>query len=257
MLHDFDVKSDRSYGTGSRVEIALELRAQGVNSFAFTDLFTISDTVDTPGFKDSRVYTGSEWYVKCNSFGVERIDLVFLNYKPTDLFKAWSRREIIRMESKWEHAGLSAKASLSDSFRDKSNFGRVLVEQGLRRAYFGALPILEQVVTEFQKVGAQFILSGIPFVGDFSYKCKIVRYLKTLGLMGMIVFKSENDYGDMGKEIQESLDLCVYAGILPIVGSGVCRDYDSRRVACGSAVRAFDHLTRQIIEKLDGGVLCR
>jgi hypothetical protein len=257
MLHDFDVKSDRSYGTGTRTEIVQQLRSQGVTSLAFTDLFTISDIEDYPSFKGSRIYTGSEWYVKCDSFGVERIDLVFLNYTPTNLFKAWSRREIIRMGSKWEHAGLSVKASLSDSFMAKSNFGRELSEKGLRRAYFGALPILEQVVTEFQKVGAHFILSGIPFVGDFSYKCKIVRYLKTLGLMGLIVFKSESEYDDLEKEIQESIDLCIYAGILPIVGSGVHDEYNLRKVACGTALRAFDNLTRQIIEKLDRGVLCR
>ena len=48
MRHDFDVKTNHSYGESSPDEVAAELLRQGVNVASFTDLFSLGTELVAP-----------------------------------------------------------------------------------------------------------------------------------------------------------------------------------------------------------------
>lgn len=250
MFHDLDIKTSFSYGWGSPQEAAGILVQKGLKVISFADLYSVDQNLDVAFLPpDVRYVSGSEWYLKCTEGGVERVDLIFLDFDMTPELRVWVKREVTRVTYKWKT--MPAELTREDSWKFKSTFGEKLADLNFRRSYFGTLPLLEQTIKAFKERGARFILSGIPFVSDFATKCKLIRYLKELGLMGIVVFKNSDMYVDAEREIQEGLDICKSAGLLPIVGSGIWRDYDSRLVDFEVASGAFDFLTRQIVEQMD------
>lgn len=253
--HDLDIKTRSSYGSSYPEKIIETLKLKGVSLIAFSDLFSVEQNFFAPSShflhpSGVKLVTGSEWYTKCDIEGVERVDLLFIGFRQTPKLEAWVRRENKRIELKKK--ALPKDIDYADSWRCKNAFGQMIADQNLRRSYFGTLPIMEQVIDSFRRVGGKVFLSGVPFTKEFSVQCRLVKYLKGLGLEGAVVFKDENQYEDTEAEISRMLDLCKYADIMPIVGSGVCSNYESRIVAMESvATEAFGFLTKQLVEKLD------
>lgn len=247
--HDLNIKTDFSYGTLSPQEVVNKMREIGVGVLALADLFKIEQINSIKIPDGMRVFSGSEWFTKCDFEGVERVDLIFLDFEVTEHLKVWVKREMKRMDFK--KRAMPAYVDYDDHWRCKEEFGEMIKDEKLRRTYFGTLPLTDLVLKKFTNSGAKFILSDIPFAKDFATKCKIIKRLKDLGLMGVIVFRNEDAYIDTEKEIQEMLDLCRYADIVPIVGSGCYKDYEKRNIAMEMAEGAFTFLTKSLLETID------
>lgn len=246
MTHDLGLKTHHSYGHGDPVSVADVMRAKGLNLIAFSDLFSIEQNDSIKFIDGINVVTGSEWHCKCDVLGIERVDLLFVGFKMTDELRTWVGREKKRIEFK--RKAFPEDIQIAESWLAPRSFGERIRDRNLRRTYFGSLPDVKAVMSAFGKAGAFAILSDVPFSSDFGVKCHIIKELQGKSLKGLVSFRNEDDYQDAENEIDQSLQICRFANLLPIVSSGLYRDYESRVVSVEMARGAFDYLTRQLYE---------
>jgi predicted metal-dependent phosphoesterase TrpH len=251
MLHDLNVKTNFSYGTQSPEQTLHMFHVMGVDTLSFTDAFSIGQNLavqDMGNIPHGMNYlNGSEWFTRLDGRGFGRVDLLFVGFDITDALRAWVFRELKLITYKWDK-GMPSNMNLEQSWTNKYEFARLVAIRGLKRAYFDTLPATENVIKKFVRAGGKIFLSDLPFTNNFGTKCRIVKQLKELGLSGMVVFKDKSKYLDPETEIQQSLDLCRYADLMPVVGSGICSDYSKRSVVYEEAKKSFAYLTKQLLQ---------
>lgn len=249
-MHDLNIKTNESYGTEAPATILRIMSQKGIKTVSFTDAFMLKQNEVDDFLPDDITYiTGTEWFTRLGGRGFGRVDLVFSDFYIDDSLTAWVKRELKLMTYKWKKMPVNIK--MSDSWVHKYRFARAIVTKGLRRTYFDTLPSTEVVIKRFVASGGKVFLSDLPFTNSYSTKCRIVKRLQEFGLSGVITFKNRDKYIDPETEIQSSLDLCKYAGVIPVVGSGLCSQYDDREVVYEGATAAFHFLTEALMEVLN------
>lgn len=254
-MHDLGLKTSFSYGTESPAKILQRMSKLGITTVSFTDAFELEQNSypEIAGVPAGMSYlNGSEWFTRLDGRGFGRVDLLFVGFDLTDPLKAWVARERKLMTYKWQ--SMPVTMGMDKSWRNKYEFARLVSVRGLKRTYFDTLPPTEVVIERFVAAGGHVFLSDLPFTNSFSAKCRIVRRLKELGLAGIVVFKNHDKYLDAESEIQQTLDLCKHADVIPVVGSGISSNYGSRSVVYENATEAFTYLTRQLKQRLNSEV---
>ena len=247
--HDFGLKTSFSYGESRPAAVAEVMKSRGLHVIGFSDLFSIDQNDQLGLIEGVDVVTASEWHCKCEWEGVERVDLVFVGFEMTSELRTWVMLERRRIAFKEEL--MSKVVDFSGSYLYPIRFGEIIKERNLRRTYFGTLPDIEQTLSHFKDAGATVILSGIPFSTELLYRWRIVkRLVDSWGMKALVVFKNEDRYIDPELEIEDSLKLCQSAGLMPVVCSGLYKNYGNRVVAMEMAKGAFDFLTRAICEEV-------
>lgn len=248
-MHDINIKTTKSYGTRTPATILQTMHRIGVKTVSFADAFRLDQNDVEDVLPDDMVYiNGTEWFTKLRGFG--RVDLIFSDFYIDDSLRAWVARETKLMEYKWTRK-MPTTIDRALAWQHKYRFALQMKAGGLTQAYFNTLPPIEAVIERFVAAGGRVFLSDLPFTDLFNTKCRIVKRLREFGLSGIIVFKNKDKYIDAETEVQSALDLCKYAGVIPVVGSGICSRYDKREVVYEDATSAFDYLTEQLMEVLD------
>ena len=248
MSHDLNIKTHYSSGAESPEVVWRTLRDMGDRVVSFTDAFSLNHNrrVSAPVAPNVRYLNGTEWFTRLGGRGFGRVDLLFVNFALTDGLDAWADRELALMHHKWKKT-IPTGMALSQSWQNKYEFARLVQVRNLKRAYFDTLPSTEVVMRRFLDSGGRVFLSDMPFTTGFSVKCRMVKQLRDMGLSGIVVFKDETKYLDAAAEIQQSLDLCKYSDLLPVVGSGITHNYRARAVVYREAQGAFDYMTNQLL----------
>lgn len=250
-MHDINIKTTVSYGTEKPANVLRIMHRLGVKTVSFADTFKLEQNDVADFLPDDMTYiNGTEWFTKLQGRGFGRVDLVFSDFHIDTTLKSWVNREMKLMAYKWENR-MPANINRKLAWEHKYKFALKIKAGGLRRAYFDTLPSTEVAIKRFTAAGGKVFLSDLPFTESYATKCRIVKRLTEFGLSGIIVFKNRDKYVDPEAEIQSSLDLCKYAGVIPVVGSGLCSQYDDREVVYEGATSAFNYLTEQLMEELN------
>jgi hypothetical protein len=245
--HDLNIKTSYSCGTKDPAAVLRYASLLGDRVVSFADAFSLGQNrLDKSEYPGLRYLNGTEWFSRLGGRGFGRVDLLFVGFEMTDQLIAWTSRELRLMRHKWE--SLPSDMPMERSWENKFEFARLVMVRNLKRAYFDTLPSTEIVMRHFIDAGGKVFLSDMPFTNTFSSKCRMVKQLRDMGLSGIVVFKDESKYLDPATEIQQSLDLCKYSGLLPVIGSGTSQDYFARSIVYGDARGAFDFMTDQLLK---------
>lgn len=250
-MHDLNIKTKISYGTGKPATILRTMHRLGIKTVSFADTFKLEQNDVEDFLPDDMTYiNGTEWFTRLSGRGFGRVDLIFSDFHVDKSLKSWTKREMQLMAYKWD-TRMPNTMKMRESWEHRYKFALKIRTGSLRRAYFGTLPPTEMVIKKFVDVGGRVFLADLPFTESYATKCRIVKRLKELGLAGIITFKNRDKYIDPETEIQSSLGLCKFAGVIPVVGSGIHERYASRDVVYENASTAFEFLTEQLMEELN------